>query len=308
MVYSTKYTQKEVMHKNGVLLCIVRAELDYIAFKRSDSMYRIEKLNENQIKCTLSKQDLDGKGIKLSELAYGTDKARALFRELMLQAETEVGFEADDVPLMIEAIPLSGENLVLIITKVDDPDELDTRFSRFTGTPVEDDDFDIDTDSVSEDEGGELTGMGITPEAKKTVAEGIIEALKHLESTLSAGKGHESGNVIKAGSAQSKEAKAKALDAFRIYAFKTLDQVIVISRLVGDVYRSDNTLYKNPADKRFYLYMTNNNNTDAEFNQTCNVIGEYGVRQRSTYASRAHMDEYFKIIVHGNAIQTLSKL
>ena len=272
-------------------------------------MYHIERLNDNQIKCTLSKQDLDGKGIKLSELAYGTDKARALFRELMLQAETEVGFEAEDVPLMIEAIPLSGENLVLIITKVEDPDELDTRFSRFTGTPEEDDDFEIDTDTeLPEDERGELTGMGITPEAKRTVAEGIIEALKHLESTLSAGKGHESGNVIKAGSEASKDAKTKSLEAFRIYAFRTLDQVIVTSKLVGDVYRSDNTLYKNPTDKRFYLYMTNNNNTDAEFTQTCNVVGEYGTRQRSTYASRAHMDEYFKIIVHGNAIQTLSKL
>ena len=271
-------------------------------------MYRIERLNDNQIKCTLSKQDLDGKGIKLSELAYGTDKAKALFRELMLQAEEEVGFEVDDVPLMIEAIPLSGENLVLIITKVDDPDELDTRFSRFTGSPDEDDDFDIDTDIIPEEDKGEPVGMGITPEAKKTVAEGIIEALKHLESSLSASKGHESGNVIKAGSTASKEAKTKSLDAFRIYAFKNLDQVIVTSRLVGDVYCSDNTLYKNPTDKRFYLYLTNNNNTDAEFTQTCNVVGEYGIRQRSTYASRAHMDEYFKIIVHGNAIQTLSKL
>ena len=271
-------------------------------------MYHIERLNDNQIKCTLSKQDLDGKGIKLSELAYGTDKARALFRELMLQAEAEVGFEAEDVPLMIEAIPLSGENLVLIITKVDDPDELDTRFSRFTGTPDEDDDYDIDTDEFSEEDKVDPVGIGVTPEAKRTVAEGIIEALKHLESTLSLAKGHESGNVIKAGSAASKDAKTKSLEAFRIYAFKTLDQVIVTSRLVGDVYRSDNTLYKNPADKRFYLYMTNNNNTDAEFTQTCNVVGEYGIRQKSTYASRAHMDEYFKIIVHGNAIQTLSKL
>ncbi len=32
------------------------------------------------------------------------------------------------IPLMIEAIPISMDSIVLIITKVEDPDELDTRF------------------------------------------------------------------------------------------------------------------------------------------------------------------------------------
>ena len=40
-------------------------------------------------------------------------------------------FEADNIPLMIEAIPVSTESIILIITKVEDPEELDTRFSKF---------------------------------------------------------------------------------------------------------------------------------------------------------------------------------
>ena len=44
----------------------------------------------------------------------------------------EFGFEVDDIPLMIEAIPLSGENIILQIKKVEYPEELDTRFSRFS--------------------------------------------------------------------------------------------------------------------------------------------------------------------------------
>ena len=42
------------------------------------------------------------------------------------------GFEADDIPLMIEAIPLSQDTIILVITKVEYPEELDTRFSRFS--------------------------------------------------------------------------------------------------------------------------------------------------------------------------------
>ena len=60
------------------------------------------------------------------------DKAKDLFRELMVQASYECGFEAEDIPLMIEAIPVSGDCLVLVVTKVEDPDELDTRFSNFS--------------------------------------------------------------------------------------------------------------------------------------------------------------------------------
>ena len=33
---------------------------------------------------------------------------------------------------MIEAIPVNLDSIILIITKVEDPDELDTRFSKFS--------------------------------------------------------------------------------------------------------------------------------------------------------------------------------
>ena len=36
---------------------------------------KIEKINDNQIRCTLTRQDLADREIKLSELAYGTEKA-----------------------------------------------------------------------------------------------------------------------------------------------------------------------------------------------------------------------------------------
>ena len=93
---------------------------------------KIEKVNENQIRCTLSKKDLADRQIKLSELAYGSEKAKGLFRDMIEQANYEFGFEADDIPLMIEAIPLSGDNIILQITKVEYPEELDTRFSKFS--------------------------------------------------------------------------------------------------------------------------------------------------------------------------------
>ncbi len=93
---------------------------------------KIERINENQIKCTLSRSDLASRQIRMSELTYGTEKTRGLFQDMMEQASNEVGFEARDLPLMIEAIPVSMDCIVLMITKVEDPEEMDTGFSSFT--------------------------------------------------------------------------------------------------------------------------------------------------------------------------------
>ena len=75
---------------------------------------KIEKVNDHQIRCTLTREDLADRELKLSELAYGTEKAKDLFRDMMQQASYEFGFEAEDIPLMIEVIPMTSEYLVLI--------------------------------------------------------------------------------------------------------------------------------------------------------------------------------------------------
>ena len=61
---------------------------------------KIEKINDNQIRCTLTREDLENHQIRISELAYGTEKANKLFRDMMQQAQIQFGFEADNIPLM----------------------------------------------------------------------------------------------------------------------------------------------------------------------------------------------------------------
>lgn len=125
---------------------------------------KIEKVNENQIRCTLSKEELADRQIKLSELAYGSEKAKGLFQDMIEQANYEFGFETDDLPLMIEAIPLSGENIILQITKVEYPEELDTRFSKFSEGEAQEDNVD-----------------GILPEFKSEKADDVSNITKMFE-------------------------------------------------------------------------------------------------------------------------------
>lgn len=104
---------------------------------------KIERINQNQIRCTLYREDLEDRELRLSELAYGSEKAKELFRDMLEQAADEVGFEAENIPLMIEAIPASKECLILLVTKVaalenEDRDDMD---EDYTDEGWEHDDF-----------------------------------------------------------------------------------------------------------------------------------------------------------------------
>lgn len=275
---------------------------------------KLERLSENQIRCTLYKSDLADKELHLTELAYGTDKAKELFRELMQQASSELGFEVDNVPLMIEAIPVSPECLILVITKVEDPEELDTRFSRFTRPSDADESYEEEEDDEEADGGlGLVDEAENEPSAEDNPVNGLLKAIGGLAEDLSglmSGKGLKPAQPKQPVSERSSDIPqaVEQPEIFRIYAFKNLDQVILSAKLVKDIYDSENSLYKNPRDSRFYLYMTKDKNTDNEFVKTCNLLGEYSNRVRATYATPSHMREHYKLIIDANALQTLAKL
>ena len=91
---------------------------------------KIEKISETQVKFILNQIDLDERNIKINELAYGSEKMQDLFREMLEQAMLECGFQPENnVPLMIEAIPLSSESIMVIVTKVNGSEDFDTRLN-----------------------------------------------------------------------------------------------------------------------------------------------------------------------------------
>ncbi len=48
---------------------------------------KLEKINDNQIRCTLTREDLEMHQVNLRELAYGSEKAKKLFRDMIQQAQ-----------------------------------------------------------------------------------------------------------------------------------------------------------------------------------------------------------------------------
>lgn len=267
---------------------------------------KIEKISDNQIRCTLNKDDLVDRELRISELAYGTEKAKTLFRDMMQQASYEFGFEADDIPLMIEAIPISSECLILVITKVDNPDELDTRFSKFS------DDNDQEVEEYDFDENGE-TDNAYADEIINSFArlDGIIDtSLNEEESTdkfIPLPKALGSVGVKKNKEDKVKETVPKT-NLMKVYSFDTLDDVVHLANVVVYYYKGQNSLYKNQSNSKYYLVTYKSEHSPKEYNKVCNIISEYGKIERTTYASSSYYDEHLQIIVKDKAIQVLSKV
>jgi len=86
---------------------------------------KIEKISETQIKVFLSRADLLERNIKLTELAYGSEKTQALFREMMEEAIDMCDFDIENSPLMIEAVPVSADSIMIIVSKVPEESHID---------------------------------------------------------------------------------------------------------------------------------------------------------------------------------------
>ena len=254
---------------------------------------KIEKISDNQIRCTLTKEDLDSHQIRISELAYGTDKAKKLFREMMQQAQIQFGFEADNIPLMIEAIPVSGESAILIITKVEDPEELDTRFSKFS--PYK----------KSKPDALHFDG-----------ADNIIDIFQKLyEETKKAVSGKDSSEKQENAGAKSGQAASRtsededdsakiSVNLVRLYSFRTLDDVIAAAHGLDGFYKGVNTLYKD-ENALYQLIVHQSSCTAEDFNKVCNILSEYGSGHAFTPAGEAHLKEHGELILR-KALQQLA--
>lgn len=267
---------------------------------------KIEKINDNQIRCTLTSEDLANRQLKLSELAYGTEKAKDLFRDMMLQAQDEFGFEADNIPLMIEAIPITPDSIVLIITKVEDPEELDTRFSKFA--PDNEDSF------VSQPESPVVTGADDILDLFQKLCESRIK--KPADSAPSKASRSQSDSPADAEqkntptaeqtatSDKDAEIQEPAPDLTRIFTFSDLDTVIQASCALNGWYTGENTLYKDPH-AAYVLILHQSGMAPESFNKVCNILSEYGTGKACSPASEAYLNEHGEVIVPTEAVQHL---
>ncbi len=269
---------------------------------------KIERVSENKIRCTLNKSDLEEKQIMISELAYGSEKARELFAELMHMAEEEVGFEVDSTPIMIEAIPDRSGNLILNITKVENPEELDSKFSRFAGDGRSEQEYD---EGISEED-KDISNTGILQnvlsEDEESKEDETLERANNLNSFIQELRKNLENNAADVKVSPVNPATNDKDERKAVFAFKNMRDVISAARLVRTIYHSTNSLYKNENDGKLYLFVECDFDRKQDFVKTCSVLSEFAAPCRFMYATKDFFAEHFKTIRKDNALQILSTL
>lgn len=257
---------------------------------------RIEKVSENQIRCTLTQQDLSNRHLKLSELAYGTEKAKMLFHDMMQQANYELGFESEDIPLMIEAIPISPESIILIITKVEYPEELDTRFSKFSDTPAGYEDYSGERSEELFAEGADdILGLfQKIAEDKKSDSSDFVPLKSVISNSSDNGSSQDNVSI--------------PVDLTKMFIFHNLTDIKRLSQILKDFYDGDNSLYKEEGKSLYYLIIHKSNLSPEVFNKVCNILAEYANQGIVASATESYFTEHHSILCRHRALQTFALL
>lgn len=298
---------------------------DRLFFEKGSDFMKLEKLSDTQIRCTLSKEDLSQRQLHLSELAYGSEKAKELFRDMMQQASIELGFEADNIPLMIEAIPISNDCLVLVVTKVEDPDELDTRFSRFSkinmdnsfdedfsdidDTDFEEMDFLDDEDDIDMDDEplpfspssdfDNADSDASTSSKERSAIDDALDLIAPFTQAIAQAK--------KEAMRKKKENRSSVQDC-QYYSFQNFSQAAQLGAFLAPFFEGESSLYKDSFSNNYYMILRKTQSENNTFHRACNIAADFGVRISASYATPAYFREHFETILEENAVEMLGEL
>lgn len=259
---------------------------------------KIEKISDTQIRCTLNRSDLVSRELKISELAYGTEKAKLLFHDMIEQAANEFGFEADDIPLMIEAIPMSSDCIVLIITKVDDPDELDEKLSKFAPSDGTDTEY-----GYAE---GTAGGLMELDEIDDAVNPGAISQ-NGLISSHASNDGFIPMAETIAEKSHGSSVSGEPEETTRVYSFASWQKASEAAVRAGACFEGSSRLYRSPDTGVYYLALTGILDDGGKMFRTCNLLSEYGRKEKINYATVSYLEEHCSVIIKNDALNILAR-
>ena len=249
---------------------------------------KIEKINDSQIRCILTKSELEKRDLKLSEIAYGSAKVKKLFRDMMQLAYIQCGFEADNIPLAIEVIPFR-DYASIIVTKVEEPEELDTRYSRFAPG--------VDAS------GGILSELDRLFKGITASVAGIPDADLPFDiddeddETPTAGDG-----MLSIGNISFKEA------VNRYFYFDKMDDLFTLAKALDSSLQFKSTLYKNKVhveDAPYVLEISREGLVNEEFTALCSFVSEYGSLASTIETFPYFLTEHYDILLKDDALAFL---
>ncbi|WP_332630057.1 genetic competence negative regulator [Halalkalibacter flavus] len=85
---------------------------------------RLERLNTNKFKAFLTFDDMRERGLTKEDLWQDLPKVHDLFRDMILEADDELGFKVDG-PIAVEVYAMPAQGMVIIVSKSTSDEDFD---------------------------------------------------------------------------------------------------------------------------------------------------------------------------------------
>ena len=234
---------------------------------------RIEKINEHQIRCTLYQKDLKDREIRISELAYGTEKARALFRDMMQQASYEFGFDADDFD-------------------IDGPDSAE--------------DLNIEQMLNEVNSQTKWPGRGKADAVLDQLFHGNVQK-ESKDNKATADKNKPDIN-LEHPMEPDVDVNEALVDITRIFSFSSLEKLVEMCGHLRNFYNGPNTAYRSTSSGKYYIILHRGIYDLARFARAEAVAAEYGTPCPNNHAAPQFLAEHCEVLIADRAVQVLGTL
>lgn len=229
----------------------------------------IERLSENQLRLTLTKEDLKERDIKLEEIMLRTSDIQDLVKELMENSLEEYDFIVDNMTLMVET-SLMGHDIIIVVTRI---------------TEGEGEEYDNFTSNVKKVIDKEKSNDDYTVFNKKST-----RTKKWNDDYFENDKIIEDNNDTR----------------LLVYSFEKLDHIINLAIRINSNYSGESSVYK--IENQYFLILSRASyDHKSEENLLKYILQEYGERYVSNTHSSAYLLERGDVIMRDNAISTLAK-
>ena len=264
-----------------------------------ENIVNIEVLGNLRVKCTLTSEYLKSRWIDAGDLAYGSEAATALFRDIIEETYQKFGIDfraREKHPVMIEAIPMGEGSLSVIISKAEDAEELDTRFSRFSPehaaegiTP----DYEGDADDPDDDDEGTEPGAPVFRErrrasSKPSVKKNVTDFGKPFFETLEKEKERirEGGCIV-------------------TITFDMLGDLYDLAS-AGLGYSGETSLYKNTSTGRYLLVIPAEGDEYAKAMSFAEAASEFGKARIVPKSGAAFLDKDHECLIGTGALEKIA--
>ncbi|ROR22327.1 negative regulator of genetic competence, sporulation and motility [Mobilisporobacter senegalensis] len=86
---------------------------------------KVTKINENQVRCVINKDDIKSRNTNIIELFHNREKMHSLFSDMMEEVSKEYGDAYQDSGIMMEAIVTFEGSIIVTLTKQEEKELLE---------------------------------------------------------------------------------------------------------------------------------------------------------------------------------------